>query len=949
MARKSGFPIGIVLMLVFLLTACSGGGNPVTGSLTGDEGLSSHRDVNVSNHRMLWGYYNCVIDTATNTVQVVPTRGAMMHVNAVEWMQPPAGSLANLQVVITDDSLWLTEGRFDVDVSLTHPFAGLTQYTGFDVMGVFITDGHKQMLSQLGVRYTDEGNQDAWLRNPDGYTRWWNQDEFPFDGITIFSYIPGAVGFDADGLDATINPYKYFTVGIGPEDDANEWVRSNIPDRGMFPSGETITRSYELQWPMVAGFPQLAFDYAVVASWEPATIVPPVTIPDDFPINANALEPVAISVTDTSNLYYDDVNDIYGGMLVFDIEVYDWQGLDPATSIDALMDRVVIELPDSPVFPGGTYYAETDASWNVAAGAAHSSTWHVEVPGLTPADIGDTPMWIILETDLDYDNGFATEYPIGAPLASYFKTTAHIFGAEGQPACDNLTSEFIDRNYIEVEDYSVEVTVPGGSGYSCDWSIVPYGNPKVWQTFPPQDQPVEDITVNWYAVTGQGATIGSYEVCVSVYNAEGYDMCCLSVTVDDLPALGPVTGQNGITLPWQPDQGAQPCDITVYNTGSGSNGQIMYQDPMLVPPKVRLYRFNDNYTAIVGTPTLDTTGYPIPLDEVSTWNDHHKFDVAPTGSVIFASSASALWPSIVDPNSYNINDPYHAWIMPYWNLTGTSIMLGLFGDVGYNPTPPSPPDPDSVPWKHVVDWTSGAAYYTNRIYSLMTISELWIPEHPGYTHPGDIYAIYAASPYSDITTDYDPIGLDLSTQHPSGGVVDDTVPNLMAVAVDDEMPVSADWSSGPGDLSSDIVVWYFLSSEATGADRKVHLVLLPEDITIAFDIYYYDDYIGTGGTWGVDFGGAIPIDVETIYANSVGSSLSHTYNWLAVLVDTGTGWRVDVFRYDPLFGTIVPVDSFDAGAGAGDPTGLDVDNEQHELHVLFDNAGTYQVTVLEFT
>jgi len=941
MARKPGFHIGLVLILLFLMTACSGGGDPVTGSFSvGDTGLSSQRTSNVSSNRMLWGYYNCVIDIPSSTVEIIPARGAMMHVNAVEWMQPPAGSVANLQVLIVDESQWFSEGRLDLDVILNHPFTGLDQFTGFDVMGVFMTDGHQPLLSQSGVWYSDGGTQDATMLNPDGYTRWWNQDEFDDPSIRIFSYLPGKVAVNGAGLDAQINPYKYFTEGIGATDDEGPWLENNPDLRGYFPAGTAITRRYDLKWPVVAGVPQLAFDYAIVASWEPPATTPPVNIPGDFPITANALEPVAISVTNNSDIFYDTVNDIVGGSVALDIEVYGWQ-----VPIDQTIERLIVEFPISSIFPAGATYIDTPGTWTVSDGGINSSVWEVDITTLDPMDLGTTPLMIILETSYNYDNGYGTKYPFGEPLSSYFVYEIEVYGAPGVPVCNEVTSEFLDRTYIEVENYMVDVSVPGGNEYFVDWSVVPYGDPEVWTTLP--DQPAEEIILNWYAVTNDGVDLGSYEVCASVYNTEGFSECCLSVIVDDLMNIGPVTGQNGIILSQQPNQGAQPCDLTVWDTGSGSFGQLMYQDDGMVPPAVRMYRFNDNYSSIVGTPTLDATGPP-PLDEASTWNDYHKFDVAPTGGIIQLASGNPTFPSIIDPGTYNINDPFHSWILAYWNMTGVNIMLGLFGDVGYSPTPPSPPDPDNVPWKHIPDWTSGAAFYNTRMYGLMTVSEEWIPEHPGYTHPGTIWALVAEAPYDNIVDDYEAVSLGLSTQDPGGGEVDDTTPDYMAIAVDDNMPVQLDWSSSPDDLMDDVVVWYFLSSESTGSARKVHIVLLPEDLTIDFDIFYYEDFIGAGSPWGADFSGATPVDIETIYSNREDLPIDHNYNWLAVLLDTGTGWRVDVFRYDPLFGSVALVDTYDPGV-TGTPTALDIDTLEHEIHVFYDDGSQYRVTVLEFT
>ena len=960
MARKSGFRVGMVMVLLLvIMTACSGGGsNPVNGPLAGgDEGLRSQGAASQAGNRELWGYWNCIIDTATGTVEAIPSRGLMLHVNAVEWMQPPGGKLSNLGVKIVDDTHWLTEGRFDLNITLTHPFPGLDQFSGFDVMGVFITDGHKSVHSQGNIKYSDGGTLDATMLNLDGYTRWWNQDEF--DGVTprIFSYIPGKLAIDAVALDAALNPYKYFAKDIGLQQDVAEYFSTQKGLRGLFPAGAAITRRYELKWPMVSGNPQLKFGYAVVASWETPTPNPPVNVPGDFPIKANALEPVGLSINDNSDLYYDDVNEVYGGSVVFDLEVYDWQGLDPTTPIPSTISRIIIEFPESPAFPTGANFPQDSSTWNVTAGDDHSSVWHVDLASVAPSAMGDTPVLIIFETNYDYDNGVPSVFP-DAPLSSYFPYTLLIFGAPGVPQCEAPVPEFTDRTYIEIEDYTVDVVVPGGTDYSVDWSIVPLGDPEDWVTLPPEEQPALAITANWYTVTELGAILGDYEVCVSVYSTEGFNECCTSVTVDDLPGLVPVTGQDQLTPTQQPNQGTEPCDITVFDAGSSTTGQLLFQDTAL--SNVRMYRLNDDYSSVVGVSTLTLSG-PAPLNTAVSWNDWHKFDVNPTGQQFLATSGSDVWPSIQDNNTYNINDPYHCWVLPFANQTGANLLMALYGDVGYNATPPSPPDPDNVAWKHIVDWTSGAMYFENREYGLMTISEEWLPLHGGYTHPGTIWAIYSWSPFNNITNNFKAVALaGMSTQYTVPGDINDIDPGLMALGTDDNMPIQADWSSSPDLLMSDIVVWYMLSSEPSGANRKIHMVLLPEDVddptfwaawTSGVGIFYYDSYIGSGSPWGVDFSGGTPVDLEVMYTNKDGSGLDHTWDWVAMLVDTGTSWRVDVVRYDPFFGSIAPVASY-TFTGDSDPQALDIDTVQHEIHVLHklpSGLNPYKVTVLHFT
>ncbi|MFH1675943.1 MAG: hypothetical protein ABIC40_02875, partial [bacterium] len=739
MTRKPGFPVGMALALLMLfLTACSGGRDPVSGNLSGkDEGLGlKTQSVENPDSRVLWGYWNVILDPTANTAELIPARGLMMHVNAIEWMQPPAGKTSNLQVQIIDISKWLSAGRIDVNVTLNHPFPGLDQFTGFDVMGVFITDGHRTLLSQTGgITLNDGGVLDATMLNPDGYTRWWNQDEFMGIKPRIFSYQPGALGIKSDNLDAKLNPYKYFTDGITALDDECLWLQNNPDKRGLFSAGGKITRRYELVWPKVGGNPQLAFDYAVVANWEEPTITPPDTVPDDFPLKANAYEPVALSVEDNSTLYFNEAGGIAGGDIMLNLEAFSWQA-PVAGQIPNTIDRVVIELLDSPCFPGGESHILSPITWSSPFGHINSSVVEAEITGLTPADDGIAPALILFETNGDYGNDFGTAHPSGA-LTSYFLVNLIVspyLPGEYPPECDEPVAEFTSRNVMEIEQFTATVGDPDGDPYSIDWSVVPYGDSPSWQNIDD-----DTIVVNWWNATSGGTIAGDYDVCVRVYNDDGDVYCCTTVTVDPAPTLTTVSGQSFVLISAQPDQGAQPCDITVADSGSGSRGEIMFQDTSL--SEVRMYKFNDTYSgAPTGIVTLNQGSTLIPPIEMQ---DYHKFDSNFAGNFMHLTSGNATWPSHVDPIGYNINDPYHAFIFPTWNTTGIMAYLSLFGDAGSSGSP----DPDSIAWKHVVDWTFGVTTSSDSaFYGLMTISEEWLPNHPAQTHPGHIYVVYSVAP-----------------------------------------------------------------------------------------------------------------------------------------------------------------------------------------------------------
>jgi hypothetical protein len=874
-----------------------------------------------------------------------------MHINAVEFLQPPGGSISNLKVQIVYDD-FLNSGRFDIDVTLVHPFQGADQFTGFDVMGGFMTDGHRTTQPETGsLTLNDGGSQDAWLMNPDGYTRWWNQDEFTDTGVKLFGYIPGAVGTGASTLDAKLNPYKYFADGLDSLDDLGTFLQNNAAMRGMFGAGSQNTRRYELQWPLVGGTPNFKFDYLVVASWEPANVVPPVNIPDDFPFSANALEPVGVSVTNNSDLIHDPSFGQTGGDISLDVELYDWQGMDPTNSIPNTISRAFVEVLNSPQLIGGAVQEITPLVWS--PGQVNSSIITMEFTGITTDTFGDMPVLLSFETVYDYDNGFGSAYPVGEPLTSYFYIELPVaqFGGDQPPACDDVTPEFADRHWLDLEEFSSNAADPEGEPVNIDWSVVPSGNSPSWQSVDS-----DTILVNWQDVTNNGANLGDYDVCVSVYNGDGGDMCCTTVNVANTPTLGVVPLQDSILLNPQPDQGGEIPDLTVYNS-SGSVGQVMEQ---LVASDVFI-RFVDDYSAQLGQTTLNHSGFSSQFNDSQEWEDFARFDTLRNGNYVHLASGDDASPSFTagGPTEVNINDPDHGFVLPYINFTGVLQYGVIFGDLGLNGNP-DPDDNSSFDnrWKHVADWTTGITGLSNtRMYGLLPLSEAWLLANPG-DHSGNLYFLYSHAPFA-AGGDIDVLGFGgLSTHDIPPGDINDDNPGLMSFASDDENYWQADFLLGSGTFIDDIQVHYVLSSEAAGSNRKIHVLLFPEDYddpawTGPNAVIYVtvNGYLGATGSYGVDFGTYTPVDVEMFYSNDDNAGLDHKSNWLAVLLeDPSSGWAVNVYRYDAYFDQVGLVDSFyyeDPTAGIA--LRLDVDSVDNEIHVLHDDGGTYRVTVLDFT
>jgi len=364
--------IFLLLTMLALTVGCSGSGNPTTPVLSdGDQGDNLIADIGDSTppqadqnerqggdtgtpdvtqaldedehplqgqrlqgSRTLWGLYTFLIDTVEDTCEIVPLRGANMHLNALKFLEP-GGNYGMVQ--LQGGLNWnMDKTELDLDIQLTHPFPSHPQFSGFDVKGILITRATFSGLTDPGLVFP--GGNEFRLLNSDGYSRWWNPVEF--EGNTIFSYTDGALGMKDSVWDftSTLNGYKCFSDELAL---STPLETQNTAMRGVFSAGATNARHYRIAVP---SFPSsLIFNYAIDANWEPPLTKPPV-IPDDFPPEANQPEPWAIVATETVNtLFYDEILSEQGGELILEVAVYDWQNATPAPG--GTIERVVGEWP----------------------------------------------------------------------------------------------------------------------------------------------------------------------------------------------------------------------------------------------------------------------------------------------------------------------------------------------------------------------------------------------------------------------------------------------------------------------------------------------------------------------------------------------------------------------------------------------------------------------------
>lgn len=388
---------------VLVAIGCSGGGDPV-GPPAGPDLTANAVSHGTNSNTQLWGYYDFHINVDAGTVEFVPNRTNMWNANVVFFLNDnPANmefTLNLLDIGIEDPEAILV----DIDVTLNHPFPGMDQFNGYDVMGVFMGAGANALNYNPALKYPvykvdqfmmdDPVNDDG--GGPDGYTRWFNQPEFTLPGVLGFTY--GNYGTKLYDPPATLCPYRYYADGINIEDAPYDFLTANAAEFGVFAAGSSNTRNYYLEFPFDILAPAANYQYAVVASWEDPEIHP-----------SNTTEALALSITTTPDIWYEDGTGDSGGILMMDIDVWAWNE-QPST--------VIIEAPDvlSINYEGATQ----------TGGGANFSTWHVEVPAdnlsYNSSTGNDAEFWVICEyAGYDYNSEFTGGANPTDALASFFR------------------------------------------------------------------------------------------------------------------------------------------------------------------------------------------------------------------------------------------------------------------------------------------------------------------------------------------------------------------------------------------------------------------------------------------------------------------------------------------------------------------------------------------------
>ncbi len=330
--------VGFAVIIWTAMISCSGGGTPVSPTIGGQANSMTPGNVAAqgSSH-VCWGYWDVTIDSQAGSVEIIPLRQAAFNANVTMFLQPPPAPINLLKITINPGSD-LANGYVDCDITLEHPFKSLPMYRGFDVRGIFMSDGSLPVESVPGLyRATPD---EARLLNADGLTRWWNASEFGPEG-KIFGFQKGKLGFPYHPT-ATLNGYKYFADDL----DATAGVETVDPaTRGTFATQPGINaRNYVIQFAMSGPKPDFHFQYAVDASWDaPNKDYAPQYPIEAFTESAQMREAYHIVLQDTGSTAYYQAPDDKGGELHLAVEVFDWQT--PESGVSAEISALFLESP----------------------------------------------------------------------------------------------------------------------------------------------------------------------------------------------------------------------------------------------------------------------------------------------------------------------------------------------------------------------------------------------------------------------------------------------------------------------------------------------------------------------------------------------------------------------------------------------------------------------------
>ena len=455
-----------ISIVIFILLGCSTV-SPVTPKFS-SEVKTSETMVNENPGRILWGIWNVSIDSDSMTAETVPMRAADFTGNVTRFLQPPISPVNMLSIQVLPESK-PDEGLFVLNVTARHPFPGLNKYRGFDVRGILFSNGSVHGQHDQSVILA--GQDETRLINADGFTRWWNFTEFTTYG-TLFGFTYGKLA-PPNQPTATVNPYKQFADSLGPETSVEILDQTN---RGVFsPNPGINTRKYEIQFKIVGGQKIFDFQYAIDASWaKPDESYAPDYPIEAFPLEANCNEAFRIITKDAGSTAWWKNPSEFGGNLVLDFMVSDWQGVNDTYGAIQEVSEIWLEgsiLPE-PV--------ELLGAGNVLDSNAETFLLEVSLDNLALSKAGTEYLFgtVVSESPSTYEpqipNGSAFAYS-NAPLSAYFMAAVQIKSDSPQkPIWPTLMGNRANTGCVGLNGPQDVHFAPT---WTHLWQPNPYGNP----------------------------------------------------------------------------------------------------------------------------------------------------------------------------------------------------------------------------------------------------------------------------------------------------------------------------------------------------------------------------------------------------------------------------------------------------------------------------------------
>lgn len=514
--------IPMVVIVAFVILSCSKGtGSAVSPEIANspNEGTIPSQDQRVSSgsKNFLLGYYDIYFDPTEGTFEAVENRTAGFTLNMVPLlnnMSSPLNGITLENIVLHPDTPGIL--GVDVDFRIYHPAPTMDRYLVYDVIGVIIGDGAKT-LKYENLSVARRGT-DLWMKNADGYTRWFNPSEFTSENI--FGYVPG--GFQNYAGDAQVNPYKYYAMGLDPGEDPWEFLTGTNPKESRFHNGDS--RTMELEFVLLPYGMGIRFGYAVVFCWEEQGVGP------YHPYHRD--EVIAASVTLTDDIYYDGIES--GGDLILDIELFAWENQPDKLWIDSTVLQSTEQF-DAPSI--GQPVSE------------HISTYHIEIPSV-PIYLEDHEVWVIAESN-DYDYSNNSGFPCAdGPLAAFYR---YHFTIADQPY-NHLPVIHEIYDDISGQGNGYLASIPDGISMPLTYSV-DYTDPDsdtctfIWYCTV-KDVPInemadevgnlENCPMDWFSPKfGHG----EWDLYARVDDGTGYSQAKITVAVNNPPDVAGVFGE----------------------------------------------------------------------------------------------------------------------------------------------------------------------------------------------------------------------------------------------------------------------------------------------------------------------------------------------------------------------------------------------------------------------